>query len=137
VAERVRFLGALPHEAVRAHMASAALFLQHSVTTAQGETEGLPSSIQEAMAAGAAVVATRHAGIAEAIEPGRNGLLVAEHDLDACAAAIERLLDNPQMAAEMARQARADAVERFDAKRLMERLENLLLAGSRQENQRT
>lgn len=126
-AERIRFLGAQPHAAVRTAMAQAAIFLQHSVTADYGEAEGLPSTIQEAMAAGAAIVATRHAGIPEAIESGSNGLLVAEGDLDGFVAAIGELAANPVLAMRLAAQARRDAVARFDNRRLIERLEGILL----------
>lgn len=126
-AERVRFLGTQPHAAVRTAMAQAAIFLQHSVTTDNGEAEGLPSTIQEAMAAGAAVVATRHAGIPEAVASGSNGLLVAEGDLGGFVAAIGELAADPTLAMRLAAQARRDAVERFDNRRLIERLEGILL----------
>ena len=56
-------------------------FVQHSMTDpATGDEEGLPAAIQEAMAAGMAVVSTRHAGIPEAVIEGESGLLVAEGD---------------------------------------------------------
>lgn len=126
-AERIRFLGVQPHAAVRTAMAHAAIFLQHSVTAGNGEAEGLPSSIQEAMAAGAAVVATRHAGIPEAIASGSNGLLVAEGDLEGFVTAIGELAADPVRATRLAAQARRDAVARFDNRRLIERLEGILL----------
>lgn len=129
VAGQVRFLGAQPPETVRRQMASAYMLLQHSVTGPGGEAEGLPTVIQEAMAAGAVVVATRHAGIPEAIKSGRNGLLVAERDLDGYVAAIEQILGDPVAAAGMATQARRDAVEYFDAGMLRRRLEAVILAG--------
>jgi glycosyltransferase involved in cell wall biosynthesis len=129
VDERIRFLGAQPPETVRRQMAGAYALLQHSVTGPGGETEGLPTVIQEAMAAGAVVVATRHAGIPEAIESGRNGLLVAERDLDGYVEAIEQIIGDPISAAAMAAQARRDAVEYFDAGMLRHRLEAVILAG--------
>lgn len=129
VADRVFFHGAQPHEFVRQFMSSSLVLLQHSLTDPGGEAEGLPSVIQEAMAAGAVVVSTRHAGIPEAIESGRNGLLVAERDLDAYVQAIEQVMANPALAAEMARQARNDAEERFDAGMLRRRLEDVILGG--------
>ena len=67
---------------MRDRLARAAVFLQHSVTAADGNTEGLPTSIQEAMACGDVVVSTRHAGIPEVVVSGENGLLVDEDDAD-------------------------------------------------------
>lgn len=129
VADRVFFHGAQPHEFVRQFMSSAFVLLLHSLTEPGGEAEGLPSVIQEAMAAGAVVVSTRHAGIPEAIESGRNGLLVTERDLDGYVQAIEQVMANPALAMEMARQARNDAEERFDAGMLRRRLEDVILGG--------
>ena len=57
------------------------IFVQHSITDPEtGDEEGLPAAIQEAMAAGLPVVSTNHAGIPEAIEHGRHGLLVEPGD---------------------------------------------------------
>lgn len=130
VADRIDFSGAQPHEYVQRQMATAIILLQHSATDARGDTEGLPSVIQEAMSAGAVVVSTRHAGIPEAIESGVNGMLVDEGDLDAFANVIDGLLGDPHQAETLAIQARHDAIERFDCRRLTARLESILLSGS-------
>ncbi len=58
------------------------VFVQHSVTGKNGDEEGLPAAIQEAMAAGMAVVSTRHTGIGEAVIEGVTGLLVDEGDVE-------------------------------------------------------
>jgi colanic acid/amylovoran biosynthesis glycosyltransferase len=89
---RVEFKGAVSHEEVAREMGRARIFVQHSVTTPeQGEMEGKPVAIMEAMASGLAVVATRHSGISELIEDGVSGLLVPEYDVAAMAAAMIRL----------------------------------------------
>jgi len=122
MAGRVTFTGALPHDAVRAHLATTEIFLQHSVTDRNGNTEGLPTAIQEAMAAGCIPVSTRHAGIPEAITEGENGFMVAERDEDAFADRLARLLDMPDRSA-LARAARATAETRFDNAVLLDRVE--------------
>ncbi|EAR51607.1 Glycosyl transferase, group 1 [Oceanicola granulosus HTCC2516] len=124
--ERVVFHGEIGREGVRDRLARASVFLQHSVTEPNGNTEGLPSSIQEAMAAGCAIVSTRHAGIPEAVTDGVHGRLVEEHDRKGYAAAIGRLLAHPEQAAGMGRAARDTAVARFDKDRLTDRLEAAL-----------
>lgn len=134
--ERVRFLGALPHDVVRERMTTAAMLLQHSITDAQGEAEGLPSVIQEGMSAGMVVISTRHAGIPEAIIPNVNGLLVDEGDLDGFADAIDLALANPELAGHWARQARADAIERFDCRILMRKLEEVIACREAQSDHR-
>ncbi|ETX27137.1 glycosyltransferase [Roseivivax isoporae] len=124
-ADRVTFHGAQPHEAVRARLEGTAFFLQHSVTAQDGNTEGLPTAIQEAMAAGCVTVSTRHAGIPEAVEEGATGFLVDEHDAAGFTAAIRAAMDRPDRA-EMAAAARRVAETRFDNAVLLSRLESVI-----------
>lgn len=126
MSDRIIFHGRQPHDFVRARMAAAEVFVQHSVTAADGEAEGLPSAIQEAMASGAAVVSTRHAGIPEAVEDGVTGYLAAEHDLDGFTQAIERVLADDAARRAMAARARVFALERFDYRRLYGRVEEVI-----------
>ena len=122
VAGRVTFHGSQPHEFVREKLATAQFFLQHSITAEDGNTEGLPTAIQEAMAAGCVVVSTRHAGIPEAVEEGSTGFLVDEHDQAGFAQAVRGALTRDDAAA-MAVRAREVATARFDNEILLKRLE--------------
>lgn len=124
---RVILHGTQPHEVVHDKLARAAIFVQHSVTDANGNEEGLPIAIQEAMASGAAVVSTRHAGIPDAIDDGLNGHLVAEHDIDGYTAAIRQLMVDPAERERLATAARRKAEEAFDTNRLHRKLENIIL----------
>ncbi len=126
--ERVALHGALPHAEVRAMLARTEVFVQHSLTDAKGNTEGLPTSIQEALSAGCIVFATRHAGIPEAVIEGETGFLVAERDEPGFAGLIRGVLDGSLPRAGMAGRARALAVARFDNGRLLAELEATLLA---------
>jgi glycosyltransferase involved in cell wall biosynthesis len=94
---------------------------------ASGDAEGLPNVLLEAMAAGAPIVATRHAGIGEAVEDGRSGILVPSGDADALTAALRRLLEAPGAARAMGEEARRVALDRFDAMTQSRRLEQILL----------
>ena len=81
LAGRVTLHGGLANDAVVRMMRDADIFVQHSITdAATGDQEGLPVAILEAMASGLPVVATRHAGIPEAVTHGVSGFLVDEHD---------------------------------------------------------
>jgi glycosyltransferase involved in cell wall biosynthesis len=118
----VTFHGAQSHDFVRDRLERTQFFLQHSVTAADGNTEGLPTAIQEAMACGCVTVSTRHAGIPEAIDEGRTGFLVDEHDAAGFARAIRTALTAVNLS-EMSASARHIAEERFDNDILLHKLE--------------
>ncbi len=122
VSDKIRFHGAQPHNTVRDRLMSTQFFLQHSVTARDGNTEGLPTAIQEAMACGCITVSTRHAGIPEAIDEGETGFLVNEHDEDGFTQAISAAISVPDLAAMSAR-ARHMAEVRFDNHVLLKLLE--------------
>lgn len=124
---RVSFLGWLPAAEVRRWMRGAAAVCVPSVTARSGDAEGLPNVVVEAMAEGAPVVATRHAGIPEAIEHGRSGLLVPEGDPRALADALGGLITEPGRRQRLGKAARAAAIERFAAIQQSRRLEAALL----------
>ncbi|WP_147125137.1 glycosyltransferase family 4 protein [Shimia ponticola] len=127
--DKVHLPGALPHEEVRQLLATSEVFVQHSITAENGNTEGLPTAIQEAMATGCLVVTTNHAGIPEAIDHGESGWMVKEHDFEAYRDALEHALTMPdEEKARVAMNARLTAVERFDNDLLLTKLEQHLAA---------
>lgn len=81
--------------------------------------------VVEAMAAGRPVIATSAGGVLEILEDGRTGRLVPPGDAAALAAALAALLDAPERATEMGRQARQDAEVRFGAERFARSLERI------------
>lgn len=90
--DRVLLHGGQPNATVRRLMDTADIFVHHGMTDPDtGDEEGLPVVILEAMAAGLPVVASRHAGIPEAVEDGVTGLLVDEGDSRGMADRIEQL----------------------------------------------
>jgi glycosyltransferase involved in cell wall biosynthesis len=101
LADRVELPGPLAPAEVARQMARSTCLVQHSVRPESGDMEGTPLAILEAMAAGLPVVATRHGGIVDVVSEGRSGFLVEEGDVDAMAAAMGRLADSPQLAAEL------------------------------------
>ena len=92
---RLRFAGAVEHDAVRAALAAATVFVLPCETSSAGDRDGLPVAIVEALAAGVAVVSTPVAGIPEVVRDGESGLLVAPRDPQALALAVDRLLADP------------------------------------------
>lgn len=131
VADRVVFHGAQAHGFVRDLLGRADIALQHFMTAPDGDTEGMPSSVQEAMAAGAAVVATSHAGVPEHVVDGVSGLLVDEGDVEGQAAALHRVLDDPGLARALAVSARSHAERELAHAVLMPRVDALLAASLR------
>lgn len=123
LAERIAFHGAQPPEFVAERLRRAAIFMQHSITGRDGDAEGAPSAIQEAMAAGAVVVATFHAGIPELVRDGVNGMLVAERDLDAYSDALLRVVGTPGLRERFAAAARDHGVAELDYRKLYRRVE--------------
>lgn len=90
--------------------------------------EGLPMCVLEAMAAGAAVVATRIGGIPQAVAHGAEGLLVAPGDLEALKNALNLLLSRPQLAREMGAYGRRKIEQKFAAEIVMPQIETLYRA---------
>ncbi|MGH1412145.1 MAG: glycosyltransferase [Pelagimonas sp.] len=126
VSDQITFTGALPHDEVRKHLQGTETFLQHSVTAKDGNTEGLPTAIQEALACGCITISTIHAGIPEAVDDGVNGLLVPEWDEDGFSDRITQVLDMPDRSA-MTLAARKTAEAKFDNAILLEKVENTIL----------
>ena len=124
--DRVTLHGAQPHGFARAMLARAAIFIQHSVTAANGDTEGSPVAIAEAMATALPVVATRHSGIPEQVIDGETGLLVAEGDVAGMGAGLGRLLADPAGAMAMGAAGRARALAILDQGRTRARLRAIL-----------
>ncbi|MDZ4817631.1 MAG: glycosyltransferase [Planctomycetota bacterium] len=122
----VAMLGAQSTSRVRAEMAQASVFLQHSVTDTDGNKEGWPVAIAEAAASGLPVVATRHASIPEQVVDGTSGILVDEGDVDAMAAAMVTLAEDPALRSRMGIAARSH-ISQWDSLRQIAHLENELL----------
>jgi glycosyltransferase involved in cell wall biosynthesis len=98
-----------------------------SLAAADGDAEGLPNVVLEAMAEGVPVVASRHAGIPEAVAHEETGLLVPPGDPDALAAALRLLIVAPELRHRLGRRAREIAAARFSAVAQSRRLESILL----------
>ena len=104
IADKVSFRGFISQEELRELFYSSHIFLHPSETGPDGNQEGVPNSMLEAMASGLPVFATIHGGIPEAIENDRSGILVAEKDHEALAAKFFELTSAPQRLSEIARE---------------------------------
>jgi glycosyltransferase involved in cell wall biosynthesis len=97
IASRVSWLGPLDQESVLQAYRRASLLTLPARVAADGDRDGLPNVIVEAMSQGLPVVSTRVSAIPELVEDGVNGLLVQPGDPAALAGALERLLREPAL----------------------------------------
>jgi colanic acid/amylovoran biosynthesis glycosyltransferase len=126
VAERVTLAGWKTQDEVTAALRSAHLLLAPSVTTDDGEEEGIPVALMEGMAAGLPVVSTRHSGIPELVQDGVSGYLVAERSAAQLADRLTRVLTGNDTAASMGRAGRLIIERSFNSGLLHPRLLSLL-----------
>lgn len=124
--ERVRFAGACTHEDVRRHLSDADVFVLPSVTARNGDMEGVPVALMEAMATGVSVVSTIHSGIPELIQNEETGFLVHERDHIELAAVLQRVASGEIDVNTMRVKARQFVEQHFnvqtEAERLFERV---------------
>ena len=113
VADAVDWLGFLGPAAMRAELAAAHVFVHPSVTGPDGNREGVPNAMLEAMATGLPVVATRHGGIPEAVQHGQSGILIDERDTTGLAEAVCALLANDADRERLGIQAAASVAAHF------------------------
>ncbi len=114
LAGHVELLGALPREEVVALMTAASVFAAPCVVGDDGNRDGLPTVLLEAMALGTPCVSTPVTGIPEVVRDEETGLLVPERAPQALASALGRMLDNRALAAGMAGAARKLIETSFD-----------------------
>ena len=114
---RVQLLGPRPRSEVIEHMRGAAVLAAPCVVAADGDRDGLPTVLLEAMALGTPCVSTEVTGIPELLLPSEAGLAVPEHDPPALAAALERLLADADLRVRLARHARRRVEAEFDIRR--------------------
>lgn len=99
----IHLLGAKPEHVVAEMMGEATLFVLPSIIAKDGQMEGIPVVLMEAMASSKAVVSTSISGIPELVEDGVTGLLVPPGDAQALAAAMRTLLEDRTRAQQMGR----------------------------------
>lgn len=92
--DNVKMPGFKPQDEIRQALNEADIFLLPSKTAADGDMEGIPVALMEAMAVGLPVVSTRHSGIPELIEHNVSGWLVPENDAAALADTLLSLSQN-------------------------------------------
>lgn len=125
IEEAVEFAGFVPHDRVPDLLRRSDCFVMSSRVSATGDRDGIPNVVLEAMAHGLPVVGTDVSGIGEVVQDGQTGVLVPPQDYVALAKGVERMLDAPEQALAMARNARRMVLRRFDPARTAQELMRL------------
>lgn len=123
--ETVTLHQAVTQEELRQIYERATVFALPCQVTGDGDRDGIPNVLVEAMAMELPVVSTNISGIPELIEHRRNGLLVPQKDTAALAEAIGELLDSAELRMEFGRAGRKKVCQSFDARRNIEELKRL------------
>lgn len=113
--DRVTLRGLLTRNEVREAYARADCVVLASRIAGDGDRDGIPNTLVEAMGCGLPVVATQLPGIAELVVHGKTGLLVPPEDPTALADALERMLHDPALRHRMGHNGRHRVVHEFDA----------------------
>src|SRR5439155_2709817 len=127
IVDAVDFPGFVSQEGLRELFYSSHIFLHPSETGRDGNQEGIPNSMLEAMATGLPVFATRHGGIPEAVEHKISGILIEERDYESLGdALIDCAKDSVRLAA-MGRAASESVAKNFNQAEQTRRLEGIYL----------
>lgn len=133
LSDQIRLVGRLPQHEVVELLETAHVLLAPSVTASNGDQEGIPNVLKEAMAMGMPVVSTWHSGIPELVEDGVSGYLVPERDVPALADRIATLIDMPDAWPAMGIAGRQRVERDYDVERLNQELVELYRAVIRNE----
>lgn len=120
--DSVTLCGALPHNQVIEKYAQADIFVLPCITGIDGDRDGIPNVILEAMAMELPVVSTRHSGIPEVVADGVNGRLVPPADEEALAEALAALLDDENGRYQMGKKGRQTVLDAFSVEQNVDRL---------------
>jgi colanic acid/amylovoran biosynthesis glycosyltransferase len=123
--DRVGLLGWRNQDAVLEALRRSHIGLAPSVTSGNGDQEGIPVFLMESMATGLPVVSTWHSGIPELVEDGVSGRLVPERDVEALAGALDDLISHPPSWPLMGRAGRRQVEQNYDIGALNDRLADL------------
>lgn len=113
----VEFRGLMPSKTVLKAVSTSSLFVLPSVEAPNGDMDGIPVALMEAMGIGVPVISSKLTGIPELIEDGVNGLLTTPGDHEELADAIERLLNDPDLAEDLASRGREKVLKDFSVDR--------------------
>ena len=121
----VKFMGNISNEEVGYYYDSATVFILPSVKAPDGDMDGIPVALMEAMASGVPVISTNISGIPELIEDGKGGILVPEKDPKALAEAIKVILTDVDIRERFSIEGRKKVIRDFDIRDVAKKLHRL------------
>jgi glycosyltransferase involved in cell wall biosynthesis len=127
IADRVSFTGFVSQEQLREIYFRSHIFLHPSQTGRDGNQEGIPNSMLEAMATGLPAFATEHGGIPEAIENGVSGVLVPEGDDATLGRGLLNAVQDPGLLSRISHAGGSAVRKNFDLSTQTHRLEEIYL----------
>jgi len=127
LADNVKLLGAKPNDQLAELYSQACVFLMPCIKTPDGDMDGIPVAMMEAMACEAPVVSTNISGIPELVEDGLTGRLVPEKDVDALAKVLEELLGDADMLQRLGKAGRQRVLKDFCISENAAKLRELML----------
>ncbi len=128
IADRVHLVGSMNHAALIERYQAATLFAAPCRVSDDGDRDGIPNVLLEAMAMELAVVSTPVSGIPEVVHHGETGLIVPPDDVEALVDALARLLVDPALRRALGTAARRRVTEHFDNERNLDTVHGLLTA---------
>ncbi|RUR54374.1 colanic acid biosynthesis glycosyltransferase WcaL [Vreelandella populi] len=114
ITDCIKLHGALPHGEVQKLLADADIFILPSVKAKNGDQEGIPVSLMEAMASGMPVLSTLHSGIPELVDNGVSGYLVPERNVTELAEKIVYLAQRPESWSELGQAGRTKVEQDYN-----------------------
>jgi colanic acid/amylovoran biosynthesis glycosyltransferase len=123
--DKIQFTGFVSQSALLTLYQESHFFLHPSEQTPEGDREGVPNSLLEAMATGLPCLTTRHGGIPEAVIHLESGILVPESDLAGLEHWLERLATDDALRDSLGQSAAQTIKERFDLTIQIEKLEEI------------
>ena len=123
VGETVKLMGWKQQQEIIETLNNADILLAPSITNQKdGDQEGIPVVLMEAMAIGLPIISTQHSGIPELVQDGISGFLVPERDVEKLAEKLNYLLENPEICSQMGQAGRLYVTEHHDIHKLNDRL---------------